>query len=65
MKRETQTVWTSDSGTTLLTKKGSDFYVPVSTVTPEILRELGKAIDDALSDELIQAMNTVKNGGNK
>lgn len=65
MKRDTKTVWTGDSGQELLTQKGSEFYIPLSTVGPDILRELAKAIEDALSDELIQAMNGAKKGGAK
>ena len=63
MKRETKTVWISESGSELLTQRGTDFYIPLSTVNADTLRELGKAIADALSDELVQAMNHAKERG--
>lgn len=66
MKRETQTIWKTEEGSELLVlKSANNFYIPLSNVGPDVLRELGKAIEDALSDELIQAMNGAKKGGAK
>ncbi len=64
MKRETQTIWWSEDGTELLRhKRGDVFYIPLSDVKPIIMRELRDALTDALSDELVQAINQAK--GNK
>lgn len=66
MTRETQTIWKMSTGQELLVLKSPDnYYIPLSTVGGDVLRELGKAIQDALSDELIQAMNGAKKGGDK
>lgn len=58
MTRETHTCWRGENNEELLHQKGADlFYVPLSNITRAVLRELGKAIEDALADELVQAAN--------
>lgn len=48
MTKETQTVWRDSKGGDLLVSKGQgQFYVPLSIVSAETLRELAAACQDA------------------
>jgi len=49
MKRENQTVWTSESGSDLLIwKANGEFYTPVGTMSKATLIELSQALNDAV-----------------
>lgn len=64
MTREIQTIWRSDDGVEVLRHKtGETFYIPLGDVTPKIMRELMTALQDALSDPLVQAVNQSKQNG--
>jgi len=63
MKRETKTVWTDNNGGELLTFiPPAKYYIPLGTVGEATLRELGKAIQDALSEPVVSA---IRNAGEK
>lgn len=51
MKRETQTVWTGRNDRELLVKKSeTEYYVPLSTIDVQTLKELRDACVDAAKD---------------
>lgn len=57
MKRDSKSVWYDNHEREVLTSsKPGEFYIPLSTIDAEQLRELGLAIGDALGDPLITAM---------
>jgi hypothetical protein len=61
MTRSTQIVWLDGEGQELLRMKTSgSFYIVPSTVDFKSMRELRDALTDALSDELVQAINTTQ-----
>lgn len=61
MKKVTVTAWQDEAGQKLMEYRGPGrWYIPLAEVDAKTLRELGEAIQEALSDPLVAAIRTAE-----